>query len=259
MRGFNEDIEIGDLYEEADDKYNHLFHIGISTTAGRLTTCCERLIQSLLAVTIDKNITISVICNTKHNWEKIPDYWPNVTVTDELKPISWMRNQHTMKSDRPYIIWFDDDSIVAHPQVIQQLAFAHVNTGFDVIRGFVNNCCISAHKSVLSEIGWWEERYVSWGEDTEWHMRLEKLRYKQNLEHNKARITDGLIVNHRHSPICNFDDSKVNWPTLHKEKWGLEQIQPENDEHMRSLVRGLEEIDFYPGYLEKFKHMEKIS
>lgn len=248
MRLFNEDWEIPAIIDTHLTEYYDQLSIGILTTKGRFQSA-DNLYRQLKDNYPD--IPIHIIVNY-HGGEKLPN-WPKdeITIYDDLKGISFCKNQHNFfYPNRPLVCVFDDDAYLTNKYAIDNLLYAMFSFENMVMsRGFCNNCCDLLSKKALARIKWWDERFNFAHDDTDLHMRFERERVKLGLEHNKTRFPDNTIIGHAHHSVNNY--SKFNgWEVLF-EKWGLKN-QPANEQENIECIQLLPDIDLYPEYTEKF-------
>lgn len=258
MRLFNEDFEIKDVYDVDMSRYYDLFSIGITTSAGRFDFC-QRLVVDIAKSypTIPLHIIINYIGEDTYykKWDK----FATVKVEEELRSITWAKNQHMFfYPDRPYLIMFDDDCFFTNPKAIDNLIYAHLKYKFDMIRGYCNNCCDSYHKGMIAEINWWDERFMIYHDDTDLHMRLERMRVQKGLEHNKGRFLDNLIIGHTHCNVNNYvTQNKMNSTEMMLKKWGHNR-QPNNEHENIVWNQLLDDINLYPEFKTKFMNMGRL-
>ena len=231
------------------EQYYDKFSIGIVTGKGR-TPWAARLIRQLKLIC--PTIPISIVVNTydSEDSQTIGGVVDGSIWSEAIRQLPWCKNQNAlMYPDRPYIIWLNDDMVVAHDRAIDTLIWTHLEYGVDFVRGGVNNGCISMFKGTFAQVGWWDERYWYNWEDCDFHFRLAIHKVKT------ARYSSGRIFGHNHCTIGSYTGEHCNGAQVHKKKWGLDVSEPP----VYPTQALLPEIDYYPYFTELFKKMERIS
>jgi len=246
-------------FKSRKEFYNQ-FSIGITTSCGR-----EHVAYNLYTVLkkLYPEIPISIVFNKLAESSHIilPVEWQKekVIITEELQGLTWCRNQHALAfPDKPYVIWFDDDTFILNGHVIDSIIYLHQYYDADVVR-LMNTACTSMFKGALVAIKWWDERYYFSCEDVDFIERCNR----NNI--NIIEYFPFSLVGHLHfSGENNFSKeslegypSKYQGHLFHLKKWGeTKTIQnPEITSEDKQLI---EDIDWYPEYSKIFSNFIKL-